>query len=454
MLSFVDFVFENDLNNGRLSLQDAIAIAEKAKDASKEFIEFLKGPVARKFSSDPYVLISTPTQIRKGTYMFTVKGSVKKVAIGMFKNGYVRSVPYQTDSVQSQAQVLANYGYLLSFITPELEIKSSMTKKDFEYLNSINVYDLMSRFVSAKLDESATPEEFPKYKKVIKGKRLKPYIELVNKQGASMGSVSLASPPTILIQPGKGVVTAHLNTIADKQLDGCVFDSETMNQLSLTAIKSSMNDSTFGAKGMNLNFDECSLIGSNIIIPRSTYQIAGSNFINIKNTNASKSMFVIGTSEQSYIECKESNLDGSKFVLGDSLNSVIGLEKCSVKGLEIIGNATQLPNIKQPWDVQQSRLRLDGIKISESSDLSKIVSELINLGENAIQRFRWGNAEWVIKNCDFYGVDLSGITLNNWKDPMKLIDLISSNKNFNLDNNPEVGEKIQRISKTRTLFKR
>jgi hypothetical protein len=146
-------------------LQEAISVAESSGSANPSFIEFLKGPGALRFSSDPFKLVSTNSQIKNGTFVFTSPNSDN--AIAMYKQGYVRVVPYGRNG---QARVLINPEELITLINPEAEINQDFNtiplesgEKYVRWNDNIDevVYDYMTKFLDMKLDTSVTGRNFP-----------------------------------------------------------------------------------------------------------------------------------------------------------------------------------------------------------------------------------------------------------------------------------------------------
>lgn len=454
ILDFKGFLLESQGTHG-MSLDDAISLASSSPNLSQEFMDLLKSPFAKKFSQDPYEIVSTPRQIKNGTFLFSMKGSMSSRAVGIFGNGYIRTVPF--GGASGVSHVIINYRDLVHMKESGLfQLKSSMPELKGNIVDEIlsgKMYHLLSKFIEKKLDTEASPENFPKFKRGLDIED-RPILTFVDKSGNDLGSFhakSIDFTTSAYTAIGEGLMMVNDLSVKNKNIRGAFVDPKTVAELDMKAVKSSFVDCTFLPK------QKCYITLKNSTVSNTLIDTEMSGICKVELQNT-KMEDVNITSSYLSIDAKDSDLGGLtiKNTHRSPTDLFVSLNNCSVKGLKL--NEGKLEGIKK--DYKRIALHLDGIRIADSEDLKNIVLQALNEGPGYIStgnRLRDYNEKreglgYVIENCDFSGVSLSSINPANWTDKINLLhEFINKNNNISLSDS-EFGTKVERVVKVRNLF--
>jgi len=456
ILDFKEFILESQ-GTQRMSLDDAISLASSSPKLPKEFMDLLRSPFAKRFSEDPYEIVSTPRQIKNGTFMFSMKGSTSSRAVAIFGNGYVRTVPFGNASGVSH--VVINYRDLVHMKEAGLfQLKSSMPRLKGNVLDKFlsgKMYYLLSKFIEKKLDTEAPPENFPKFKRGLDIED-RPTLTLVDKSGNDLGvfpAKSIEFTTQAHMAPGEGLLMVSELAVKNKKLQNVFISPETVADIHLNVTKSSFENSILiPASRLDLKMKNSTFYDT--VIDTKSY-----GRLNLKIEN-SKMERVSIESSRVHIEAINSNLDGLvvKNSHGGEPTFYINLTNCSVKGLEL--NGGRLEGLMRGGWKNYILLHLNGIKIADSEDLTKIVLQALSEGPGSILTgdYRRDHEEdrnglgYTIENCDFSGVSFSSINPKKWLNKMHLLyEFIKMNKNIVISDS-EFGTKVERVVKVRNLF--
>lgn len=470
ILNFRDFVIEalQDQSGGTssMTLEEAIAIATAETKASNKFIEFLRSPFARKYSQYPFKIVSTKRQIKNGSFLFSMEGSYSDRAVGIFGNGYVRTVPFGPGA-EGKSQVVTTYETVIHQRDSGLvQLKTSMNKvstKEREKILADKMYELLSNFVDSKLDTS-DPGQFPKFKRGIQ-KEDRPRITFVDKSGNDIetfvaDSVKFSSQSRNwgIDETEEGSIIAGGVRIKNTTLNNALIDPNAVMSIDLNVAKSNIENSDFlPATSLEMVMKDSTMYNC-LIKSSGIAKLPGNAKIEIKN---SKLENVVLSARNLQVKAEKSDVRGLKIDNNDGTlggtSLLLSLEYCDVDGLQI--NKGSTVGMVGPFNVF---LTLRGIKIADSKDLEKIVLDVINRGPGLLSTGDWRRDReegryglgYVIEDCDFSGIDLRSLSIKNWLDKLPLMtELKIRNKNFDLSGT-EIDDKISRITKTRSLFKR
>lgn len=448
ILKYKDFLLEQNIAGSR-TIEQAIQVAKTGKHDNQNFIDFLMTPFARRLTERPWVLVSTDRQLKSGTFMFKRINAVNPVSVGMFKTGYIRVVP---DDPSRPSYPIITYADLAAMNLEDFVYKSSM---DPTLLEDLNPYIFMMKHLENNFDMDAPAVEFPKFlrkkRNIKKGGNI---FEILDVNGNVLAECPLSkeSLPSINVIKERTLLSIQRLGIKEKEISGAFFSPDTFEFIGLQINDSKIDDSVinterFGIDMHNSEMTNCIVNtgeGSGSIYKSLNVYLHNSEFKNVKISNDS-GMTVNLTAE-------ESVLDGSEIEIPEGKNTPyrIEIENCSVKGLK-------LPMIKTKKGSGMATIsfRLDGVNISDSEDLSKMVIEMLNSGPPGTPvdpRFN----NWIsydLKNCDFSGVDLSGFNGLNWDDVAAISDLASKNRNFDIDSLPRgISGRIKRMFRANDLF--
>lgn len=509
LLNYEDFLTEAvQIQHFPEELREAISIAKSAKKPIPEFIEFLNGPYALKFSSSPYRLVSTPSQIKNGTFVFTIPGASHSIAL--FRQGYIRKIPQV--GVRGQPTILAGMAELVSMFFPDRTEDQSMEmdsapreggkslKTGLEDIDSI-IYEAMAKFIDVKLDPASTVTNFPKFIRMKGRSQHKPKdptdnitINVIDRQGNVIRPIEASlqrssQTPYIIIQ-GKPV-----------NLEGSIWSPDVFKVLNISFYTrstgiSSLNDSVLGAKdfveingeflaqdcdisanNVSLKLDPGSSISGSTIsckefditLDRSSGEginVSSENFtLNLRNDSSIRGASFTGKMNVLMLEAGRKNTIEALDTLGDRVSRckyvAITTENLDNTSLDVSAATTLHLDMKQgltkgltvkanPKKIRNLWLR--NIRLSESPDLVKAAIMMMSKGpsQTISDWMNEGVSNYHMTGCDFTGVDLSGLVPDpngvEWTEKA-LTRFIDSNTGIRLDPNSE-SPLIRRVAKS------
>jgi len=423
-MKFMDFVFETKApKKGYLTLEEAKNLALQG-GSKKEFIDFLDSEFAKKVSTEPYMIISTPKQILEGTFVFTRD----------FNKGKAIKIRYDGKVFLGGSQILTHEDKFKYFMA-NAPIKSDGSNIDALESCLLDKYVISSKFIEEKFDLDAVG--FPITKRLKRGKFL---FQAVDEQGNPAIHNGLPVDPIPFsgfmgfFDPDIQKYSTIVNLDGNYPLKGKMYLSD-MLTLYTWGGKTSISGSNI-AGSIHGGMSESEL---------NDCEIHGKQHLEYNGSSLQRTRF---TNFEGTLQFFKSNLSEAKIDLSsyrterDWLFVQIGITDCKIDNLEIS---------MEPFIKGNALLKLEKIKLSESKRVSELVINIINSfnknmtsGTDYYTRLRVSLLRHhkrinqtpkiydLIKDCDFSGIDLSTIDLDAV--PMDiLLDLANNNKNLNVD---------------------
>lgn len=450
ILTYRDFLFEQNVVGSR-TIEEAINVAKTGKVSNQNFIDFLMTPLAKRLAEAPWILVSTDKQLRSGTFMFKRIDATNPVSIGIFKTGYIRVVP---DDPNRPSHPVINYTDLIGMNLEDFTYKSSM---DPSFLENLNPYIFMAKHLENNLDMDGPASEFPKFLRKRRGiKKGINFFEITDKNGNMLAEcpIDRRNLPSIVVSNGKQLVSVQNLAIQDKEITGAFFTPDIFDYINMGIFNSNVYDSVINVRKFSMSMKDSGMIDCVVNTgheKKGEYDslrlsLHNSEFKNVKINNGSGASLIL--------IAEGSVLDGSEIEMSEieNIGFNIEIENCSVKGLKF-------PKVKREKVAYPTTMSfvLEGLKLSDSEDLSDLAIEMLNSGppERRINAFLGNRVEYRIKNCDFSGVNMSRLDLSSWETLEDLPNFAADNKNFDIDSDTipvDVRNRMKRIIRANDLF--